>query len=187
MTENQVTSGKVVQLPASERAADQPGAPGHRGGSHTVPETKKAPAKRTTRKPAKKAPATKPAVKKAEPKGPVVITAPTGDKGAARVEVNKPALAKAIKAAGPISTFARKHGQNPSQIRRMAAEDVAHVDKVRAESIAKALGVPFGQVFKARVVVPERVKADATSEHEAAEKVQGTRRPARKITRKVTK
>jgi hypothetical protein len=61
-----------------------------------------------------------------------VITAP---KGGDRLEVGKPALAKAIAASGEsIQALSRAHRLNRSQLRRMAARQVARVDSARAEA-----------------------------------------------------
>lgn len=91
------------------------------------------------------------APKATEPKAkadPIVITAPKG--GTQVVSPKKGAVARAIKATGlSIQAIARQHHQNPSQLRRLAADQVAKVDLVRAESIAQALGVKVGTLFGA--------------------------------------
>jgi ribosome-binding protein aMBF1 (putative translation factor) len=92
------------------------------------------------------------AAPKAEPKAkagklaPVVITAAKGgDKTVAPV---KGAIAKAIQATGKsIQAIAREHGQNPSQLRRLARDEVAKVDVIRAQSIATALDTDLATLF----------------------------------------
>ena len=85
---------------------------------------------------------------KAEPLAPVVITAPKG--GDTTVAPRKGAIAKAIKDSGKsIMAISREHGLNPSQLRRLSLDTVAKVDVVRAEVIAKALGVPMADLFGA--------------------------------------
>jgi hypothetical protein len=85
---------------------------------------------------------------KAEPLAPVVITAAKG--GDQTVAPIKGAIAKAITASGEsIMAISRKHGLNPSQMRRLSLDTVAKVDVVRAEAIAKALGVKLDSLFGA--------------------------------------
>jgi transposase-like protein len=87
---------------------------------------------------------------KADPAGKVEITAPKG--GDQTVAPRKGAIAKAITATGEsIQAISRKHGLNPSQMRRLAADTVAKVDLPRAEVIAKALGVKLADLFDAPV------------------------------------
>jgi lambda repressor-like predicted transcriptional regulator len=77
---------------------------------------------------------------------PVVITAAKG--GDTTVPPIKGAIAKAIKATGKsIMAISREHGLNPSQMRRLSLDAVAKVDTVRAEQIAKALGVEVTDLF----------------------------------------
>src|SRR5215471_1398632 len=84
----------------------------------------------------------------AEKLAPVVITAAKG--GDTTVAPKKGAIAKAIKASGKsIMAISREHGLNPSQMRRLSLDSVAKVDTVRAELIAKALGVKLADLFAA--------------------------------------
>jgi hypothetical protein len=81
---------------------------------------------------------------------PVVITAPKG--GTQTVAPRKGAIARAVKASGStIMAISRAHGLNPSQMRRLANDQVARVDLPRAEAIAKALGADLGTLFEAPV------------------------------------
>jgi hypothetical protein len=97
-----------------------------------VPEDAKAPV------PVKSGPAAK--------ADPVEITAPKG--GDQTVAPVKGAIAKAITATGKsIMAISREHGLNPSQMRRLSLDQVAKVDLVRAEAIAKALGVKLADLF----------------------------------------
>jgi transposase-like protein len=83
---------------------------------------------------------------KAEPAGKPVITAPKG--GTQTVAPRKGAIAKAIKASGStITAISRAHGLNPSQLRRLALDQVAKVDLVRAQAIAQALGKELADLF----------------------------------------
>jgi hypothetical protein len=76
----------------------------------------------------------------------VVITAPKG--GTQTVAPKPGAIAKAIKASGStIMAISRAHGLNPSQMRRLALDQVAKVNSVRAEAIAQALGIAFSDLF----------------------------------------
>jgi hypothetical protein len=76
----------------------------------------------------------------------IEITAPKG--GTQTVAPRKGAIAKAITASGKsIMAISRDHGLNPSQLRRLAADQVAKVDLVRAEAIAQALGKPVSDLF----------------------------------------
>ena len=103
---------------------------------------------------------------KAPKASPIVITAPKG--GDRTVAPRKGAVAKAIKATGKtLSAIAREHGQNPSQLRRLAADQVAKVDLVRAESIAKALGADMADLFGEAV---EKGTGKAKAEPKAAPK-----------------
>jgi lambda repressor-like predicted transcriptional regulator len=98
---------------------------------------------------------------------PVVITAAKG--GDTTVEPKKGAIAKAIKATGKsIMAISREHGLNPSQMRRLSLDTVAKVDTVRAEQIAKALGVPMAQLFgdetgKAKAATPPPATTGSTT------------------------
>jgi lambda repressor-like predicted transcriptional regulator len=77
---------------------------------------------------------------------PVVITAAKG--GDRRVAPRKGAIATAIEATGKsIQAIAREHGQNPSQLRRLAKDEVAKVDVIRAQAIATALGTDLASLF----------------------------------------
>ena len=79
---------------------------------------------------------------------PIVISAPKG--GTQTVSPKRGAVARAIKATGKsIQAIAREHGQNPSQLRRLSLDQVAKVDLVRAEAIAKALGKAVTDLFGA--------------------------------------
>jgi transposase-like protein len=83
---------------------------------------------------------------KADALPPVKITAAKG--GDQTVAPRKGAIAKAIKASGKsIMAISREHGLNPSQMRRLSLDTVAKVDLVRAELIAKALGVKLADLF----------------------------------------
>ena len=83
---------------------------------------------------------------KAEKLAPVKITAPKG--GDQTVAPIKGAIAKAIAKTGEsIMAISRKHGLNPSQMRRLSLDTVAKVDLVRAEQIATALGVKLADLF----------------------------------------
>jgi hypothetical protein len=98
---------------------------------------------RASRASAKAAP---PAGAKAGPLGKVQITAPKG--GTQTVAPRKGAIAEAIKASGKsVMAISREHGQNPSQLRRLAADQVAKVDALRAQSIAEALGCTLADLF----------------------------------------
>jgi lambda repressor-like predicted transcriptional regulator len=100
-----------------------------------------------------------------EPAGKVEITAPKG--GDQTVAPRKGAIAKAIKATGQsIQAISRKHGLNPSQMRRLAADTVAKVDLARAEVIAKALGAKMADLFEAPV---DKAKANGTAPAPATE------------------
>ena len=111
----------------------------------TVTPISEAPKGRTTRKAAPKA-----AEAKAEPLGKPVITAAKG--GDQAVAPRKGAIAKAIKASGKtLMAISREHGLNPSQMRRLSLDQVAKVDLVRAQVIAKALGTDLGKLFEAPV------------------------------------
>jgi hypothetical protein len=80
------------------------------------------------------------------PAAPVEITAPKG--GDQTVAPRKGAIAKAITASGKsIMAISREHGLNPSQMRRLSLDQVAKVDLVRAEAIAKALGKSVADLF----------------------------------------
>jgi transposase-like protein len=104
----------------------------------------------------------------AEKLAPVVITAAKG--GDTTVTPIKGAIAKAITASGKsIMAISREHGLNPSQMRRLSLDTVAKVDTVRAELIAKALGVPMADLFgqattkaKAEVKTPADPKPATT-------------------------
>jgi lambda repressor-like predicted transcriptional regulator len=116
---------------------------------------------------------------KADPKAkadklpPVQITAAKG--GDQTVAPRKGAIAKAIKASGEsIMAISRKHGLNPSQMRRLSLDTVAKVDLVRAELIAKALGCKLADLFgepsdKAKVKPAKSDTTPATTETPAAE------------------
>jgi hypothetical protein len=102
----------------------------------------------------------------AGPKGVAKVTAPkaTG-KDAVRLIViggpgqgRKGTFAKAVKATGkPLNQIAREGVKvgtetvtlNPAQLRRLVADEVKAVDKVRADLIARALGVKTADLFKA--------------------------------------
>jgi transposase-like protein len=74
------------------------------------------------------------------------ITAPKG--GTQTVAPKKGAIARAVKASGKtLNAISREHGLNPSQMRRLALDQVAKVDLVRAEAIAKALGKELSDLF----------------------------------------
>ena len=102
---------------------------------------------------------------------PIVISAPKG--GSQTVSPKKGAVARAIKKTGlSIQAIARQHHQNPSQLRRLAADQVARVDLVRAESIAAALGVKLADLFgapedKAKAAA-RPAQAEATADEPAA-------------------
>ena len=82
----------------------------------------------------------------AEPAGKVQITAPKG--GDQVVAPRKGAIAKAVKASGStIMAISRAHGLNPSQLRRLALDQVAKVDLTRAQAIATALGKDLADLF----------------------------------------
>ncbi len=109
--------------------------------------------KTTARRPSR---ASRGAAKAAAPKAtapkakaaPIQITAPKG--GTQTVAPRKGAIAKAITATGQsIMAISREHGLNPSQMRRLSLDAVAKVDLVRAEVIAKALGVKLDSLFGA--------------------------------------
>jgi lambda repressor-like predicted transcriptional regulator len=110
---------------------------------------------------------------------PVKITAPKG--GDQTVAPRKGAIAKAIKATGKsIMAISREHGLNPSQMRRLSLDTVAKVDLVRAELIAKALGVKVADLFgdptdKAKVKAPA---APATTEAAPADEAEAARTEA---------
>jgi transposase-like protein len=97
---------------------------------------------------------------------PVVITAPIG--GTQTVAPVKDAIDKAIKATGKsIMAISREHGLNPSQMRRLSLNQVAKVDLVRAEAIAKALGRPMADLFGGAV---DKAKAAPKPEPKATGK-----------------
>jgi lambda repressor-like predicted transcriptional regulator len=102
---------------------------------------------------------------------PVKITAPKG--GDQTVAPRKGAIAKAIKATGKsIMAISREHGLNPSQMRRLSLDTVAKVDLVRAELIAKALGVKVADLFgdptdKAKVKAPAAPATETAPADEA--------------------
>ena len=74
------------------------------------------------------------------------ITAPKG--GDQTVAPIKGKIAAAIKASGKtLNAISRQHGLNPSQMRRLSLDQVGKVDVVRAEAIAKALGVELSSLF----------------------------------------
>ena len=76
------------------------------------------------------------------------ITAPKG--GTQTVAPKKGAIARAVKASGKtLNAISREHGLNPSQMRRLALDQVAKVDLPRAEAIAAALGKPLSDLFGA--------------------------------------
>ena len=76
------------------------------------------------------------------------ITAPKG--GDQTVAPIKGKIAAAIKATGKtLNAISREHGLNPSQMRRLSLDQVGKVDVVRAEVIAKALGVKLADLFGA--------------------------------------
>jgi len=76
------------------------------------------------------------------------ITAAKG--GDTTVPPIKGKIAAAIKASGKsIMAISREHGLNPSQMRRLALDQVAKVDLPRAEAIATALGVAIETLFDA--------------------------------------
>jgi ribosome-binding protein aMBF1 (putative translation factor) len=119
-----------------------------------ITEAPKTAARRPSRATRGAAKATPKATGKAAPKAtapkaaPIVVSAPKG--GTQTVSPKRGAVAKAIKASGlSIQAIARQHHQNPSQLRRLAADSVAKVDLVRAQSIAKALGVKVDTLFGA--------------------------------------
>jgi transcriptional regulator with XRE-family HTH domain len=125
--------------------------------------------------PIKEVPKTTAAAKATAPKAtapkaaPIVISAPKG--GAQTVSPKRGAVARAIKATGlSIQAIARQHHQNPSQLRRLAADQVAKVDLVRAESIAQALGVEVGQLFGAAEDKAKATPKSAASTVKAAPK-----------------
>jgi hypothetical protein len=90
--------------------------------------------------------APKPPKGETTPAAPIEITAPKG--GDQTVPPIKGAIAKAVAASGSnIMAISRKHGLNPAQMRRLANDQVAKVDLVRAEAIAKALGVKLADLF----------------------------------------
>jgi LysM repeat protein len=116
---------------------------------------------------------------KADPLAAVEIVAPKG--GDKFVTPIKGAVAKAIAKTGEsIQAIARKHGQNPSQLRRLAADGVAKVDEVRAQSIAKALGVTMADLFGAAEVKAGKVvktpKPTTTTTPKAGRKSAATKR-----------
>jgi lambda repressor-like predicted transcriptional regulator len=77
---------------------------------------------------------------------PIVITAAKG--GDQTVAPRKGAVKAAIEASGKsLMAVSREHGLNPSQMRRLALDQVAKVDLVRAEVIAQALGKPLADLF----------------------------------------
>jgi transposase-like protein len=88
----------------------------------------------------------KPPKAESTPAAPIEITAPKG--GTQTVPPIKDAIAKAVKESGSnIMAISRAHGLNPAQMRRLALNQVAKVDLVRAEAIAKALGVKLADLF----------------------------------------
>jgi hypothetical protein len=94
----------------------------------------------------RKVDAPKPPKADSAPAEPVKITAPKG--GTQTVPPIKDAIAKAIKASGSnILAISRAHGLNPAQMRRLSLNQVAKVDLVRAEAIAKALGKELADLF----------------------------------------
>jgi hypothetical protein len=130
----------------------------------------------------RKASPAKAAQPKAASKPAIVITAP---RGGSQVVAPKPGkIAAAIKATGKsISQLAREFGQNPSQLRRLSLDQVAKVDLVRAQSIAKALGVKLGDLFdapQAKAKAAPKAKAGAKP---AATRKASTRKPASRASR----
>jgi hypothetical protein len=90
--------------------------------------------------------APKAAPREAGPLPKIAITAPKG--GDQTVAPRKGAIAAAIRATGrPVMAISREHGLNPSQMRRLSLDQVARVDLVRAEAIARALGRPVADLF----------------------------------------
>jgi lambda repressor-like predicted transcriptional regulator len=76
----------------------------------------------------------------------IQITAPKG--GDRTVAPRKGAIKTAIQASGKsLMAISREHGLNPSQMRRLALDQVAKVDSVRAEAIAQALGKELADLF----------------------------------------
>jgi lambda repressor-like predicted transcriptional regulator len=97
---------------------------------------------------------------KTEYTGKAVITAAKG--GTQTVAPKKGAIAKAVKASGStIMAISRAHGLNPSQLRRLANNQVVKVDLVRAEAIATALGRPMADLFGEPVDKAKAAKAAA--------------------------
>jgi lambda repressor-like predicted transcriptional regulator len=81
---------------------------------------------------------------------PIVITAPKG--GDQTVAPRQGAIRAAVEASGKsLTAISREHGLNPSQMRRLALDQVAKVDSVRAEAIALALGADLSTLFEAPV------------------------------------
>jgi transposase-like protein len=106
--------------------------------------------------------APKPPKAESTPAAPLVITAPKG--GTQTVPPIKGAIAKAIKDSGSnILAISRQHGLNPAQMRRLSLDQVAKVDLVRAEAIAKALGKNLADLF-----------GEATDKAKAAAKSNGS-------------
>jgi lambda repressor-like predicted transcriptional regulator len=106
------------------------------------------------------------------------ITAPKG--GTQTVAPRKGAIAKAIKATGKsLMAVSREHGLNPSQMRRLAADQVAKVDLVRAEAIAQSLGKSLADLFGEPVGKAVR-KAAPAAEAPAAPKAPARRSQAAK-------
>jgi ribosomal protein L12E/L44/L45/RPP1/RPP2 len=119
---------------------------------------------------------------KTAPAAPVVITAPKG--GTQTVPPIKGAIAKAVADSGSnIMAISRTHGLNPAQMRRLSLDQVAKVDLVRAEAIAKALGKKladlFGEASDKAKATPKAAPADteaapATEDAKADEAAEGT-------------
>lgn len=108
---------------------------------------------------------------------PIVITAAKG--GDQTVAPRKGAIKAAIEATGKsIMAISREFGLNPSQMRRLALDQVAKVDLVRAQAIAQALGKELADLFGEPA---DKAKA-ATSKNgtpapaPAAPKASGTRK-----------
>ena len=129
----------------------------------------------------RKVDAPKPPKAESTPAAPLVITAPKG--GTQTVPPIKDAIAKAIKDSGSnILAISRTHGLNPAQMRRLSLNQVAKVDLVRAEAIAKALGKNLADLFgeatdKAKAAAPKATAdtteaAPATEDAEAAKAAQ---------------
>ena len=140
MTEQTGTQATATVTPIAEAAKTTARRP-----SRATRGAAKATAPKATAKAAPKATAPKATAPKAAP---IVISAPKG--GTQTVSPKRGAVARAIKATGKsIQAIAREHGQNPSQLRRLSLDQVAKVDLVRAEAIAKALGKAVTDLFGA--------------------------------------